>query len=111
MKLAVYVAASSTAREIEKHLKYIPDTLLSFGDADVRALAKKYRRKLLEVPIRMIDYPYEEAMRKRKEWLVDNADCVILFTSDNDPMGKEIIDYALFTEKPVKVVDVYYNPH
>ena len=67
MKLAVYVAASSTAREIEKHLKYIPDTLLSFGDADVRALAKKHRRKLLEVPIRMIDYPFEEAMRLRKE--------------------------------------------
>ena len=44
MKLAVYVAASSTAREIEKHLKYIPDTLLSFGDANVRALAKNIER-------------------------------------------------------------------
>lgn len=107
MKLAVYVAATSSARELEKHLKYIPDTLLSFGDSDVRAIARKYRRKLLEVPIRIRDYPFEEAMRLRKEWLVDNSDCVIVFTNHSDYYGKEIVQYALFTEKPVKVIDLY----
>lgn len=107
MKLAVYVAAKSSAKNLEQHLKYIPDTLLSFGDPDVRAVARKYRRKLLEVPIKVLDYPFEEAMQRRKEWLVDNADCVLVFTCDNDPMGSEIVQYALFTEKPVKVVDLY----
>ena len=107
MKLGIYVAAKSSARDLEQHLKYIPDTLLSFGDPDVRAVARKYKRKLLEVPIKVLDYPFEEAMRLRKEWLVDNSDCVLVFTCDSDPMGKEIIQYALFTEKPVKAVDLY----
>lgn len=107
MKLGIYVAATSSAKELKKYLKYIPDTLLSFGDSDVRAIARKYKRKLLEVPIRILDHPFEEALRLRKEWLVDNSDCILVFTNDSDTYGKEIVQYASFTEKPIKVVELY----
>lgn len=109
MKLAIIGSRTCPPIEIEKHLKYIPDTIISGGaigaDTYAREFAKKHGLKLIEF---FPDYDRygRRAPLERNKLIVDECDCILAFWDGESHGTKYTIDYANKQNKPVKIVNI-----
>lgn len=109
MKLAIIGSRNCPPINIEEHLKYIPDTIISGGargaDTYAQEFAKKKGLKLV------IFYPNYELYGKaapleRNKLIVDECDCLLAFWDGTSRGTKFTIDYAKKQGKPVKIVQI-----
>ena len=108
MKLAIIGSRTCPPIDIEQHLKYIPDTIVSGGakgvDTYAKEFAEKHNLKLMEF---LPDYKKygRSAPLVRNKLIVDECDCVLAFWDGKSRGSKFTIDYAKYQGKPVKVVN------
>ena len=112
MKLAIIGSRSCPQINIEEHLKFIPDTIVSGGarGADTYAMdfARRHGLKLI------IFYPdYEKFDRQapliRNKLIVEECDCLLAFWDGTSRGTKYTIDLAVKAGKPVKVYNYLTN--
>lgn len=109
MKLAIIGSRNCPPINIEEHLKYVPDTIISGGAVGVDTYAQEFaKKKGLKL---IIFYPnYEKygkaAPLKRNELIVAECDCLIAFWDGVSRGTKFTIDYATKQNKPVKIVHI-----
>lgn len=109
MKLAIIGSRNCPPINIEAHLKYIPDTIVSGGakgaDTYAREFAHKHNLKLIEF-LPEYDKYGKGAPLMRNKLIVDNCDCVLAFWDGKSRGTKFTLDYARERNKPIKIVQI-----
>lgn len=107
MKLAIIGSRNCPLIDIEKQLKYIPDTIVSGGargtDTYARLFAQKHNLKLIEYLPDYNKYLPKVAPLERNKLIVDYCDCLLAFWDGASRGTKYTIDLAIKEGKPVKV--------
>lgn len=109
MKLAIVGSRDCPFVDIESHLKYIPDTIVSGGakgaDAYAREFARKKGLKLIEF---FPDYDRygRSAPLERNKLIVDECDCVLALWDGESKGAKFTLDYAKEKGKPIKIINI-----
>lgn len=109
MKLAIIGSRNCPPIDIEAHLKYIPDTIVSGGakgaDTYAREFAQKHNLTLIEF-LPEYDKYGKGAPLVRNKLIVDNCDCVLAFWDGKSRGTKFTLDYAKEKNKPIKIVQI-----
>lgn len=109
MKLAIIGSRTCPPIDIEAHLKYIPDTIVSGGargaDTYAREFAQKHNLTLIEF-LPEYDKYGKVAPLVRNKLIVDNCDCVLAFWDGKSRGTKFTLDYAKEKNKPIKIVKI-----
>ena len=109
MKLAIIGSRNCPPIDLEAHLKYIPDTIVSGGakgaDTYAREFAQKHNLKLIEF-LPEYDKYGKGAPLVRNKLIVDNCDCVLAFWDGKSRGSKFTLDYAKEKNKPIKIVQI-----
>lgn len=109
MKLAVIGSRNCPPIDIEAHLKYIPDTIISGGargaDTYARLFAQKHNLKLIEF-LPNYDTYGKGAPLVRNKLIVEACDCLIAFWDGKSRGTKFTLDYAKQLGKPIKIVQI-----
>ena len=109
MKLAIIGSRNCPPIDIEAHLKYIPDTIVSGGakgaDTYAREFAHKHNLTLIEF-LPEYDKYGKGAPLVRNKLIVDNCDCVLAFWDGKSRGTKFTLDYAREKNKPIKIVQI-----
>ena len=109
MKLAIIGSRNCPPIDIEAHLKYIPDTIVSGGakgaDTYAREFAQKHNLTLIEF-LPEYDKYGKGAPLVRNKLIVDNCDCVLAFWDGKSRGTKFTLDYAREKNKPIKIVQI-----
>ena len=109
MKLAIIGSRNCPPVDIEAHLKYIPDTIVSGGakgaDTYAREFAQKHNLTLIEF-LPEYDKYGKGAPLVRNKLIVDNCDCVLAFWDGKSRGTKFTLDYAREKNKPIKIVQI-----
>ena len=109
MKLAIIGSRNCPPIDIEAHLKYIPDTIVSGGakgaDTYAREFAPKHNLTLIEF-LPEYDKYGKGAPLVRNKLIVDNCDCVLDFWDGKSRGTKFTLDYAREKNKPIKIVQI-----
>ncbi len=109
MKLAIIGSRNCPPIDIEAHLKYIPDTIISGGakgaDTYAREFAQKHDLKLIEF-LPEYDKYGKGAPLVRNKLIVENCDCVLAFWDGRSRGTKFTLDYAREKNKPIKIVQI-----
>lgn len=109
MKLAIIGSRNCPPIDISKHLKYIPDTIVSGGARGVDTLAREFS---IENGLNLIEFlpEYEKYGRRapliRNRQIVETCDCVLAFWDGKSRGTKYTIDLAKQMGKPVKIVNI-----
>ena len=106
MKLAIIGSRTCPPIDIEKYLKYIPDTIVSGGargaDTYAREFAQKHNLKLIEF-LPEYDKYGRGAPLVRNKLIVEECDCVLAFWDGQSHGTKFTLDYAKEKNKPKKL--------
>ena len=109
MKLAIIGSRNCPPIDIEAHLKYIPDTIVSGGakgaDTYAREFAQKHNLTLIEF-LPEYDKYGKGAPLVRNKLIIDNCDCVLAFWDGKSRGTKFTLDYAREKNKPIKIVQI-----
>ena len=109
MKLAIIGSRTCPPINIEEHLKYIPDTIVSGGakgaDTYAREFAHKHNLRLIEFLPNYEKYG-RGAPLVRNKLIVDECDCVLAFWDGKSSGTKFTLDYAQQKGKPIKIVQI-----
>lgn len=109
MKLAIIGSRNCPPIDIEVHLKYIPDTIISGGakgaDTYAREFAQKHNLKLIEF-LPEYDKYGKGAPLVRNKLIVENSDCVLAFWDGKSKGTEYTLDYAKQLNKPIKIVEI-----
>lgn len=112
MKLAIIGSRNCPPVDIEAHLKYIPDTIVSGGargaDTYAREFAKKHNLQLVEY-LPEYDKYGRTAPLVRNKLIVENCDCVLALWDGTSRGTKFTLDYAQKLGKPIKIVNYITN--
>lgn len=109
MKLAIIGSRNCPQIDIESHLKFIPDTIISGGakgaDTYAREFAKMKGLKMIEF------FPdYEKygkvAPLERNKLIVEECDCLLAFWDGKSNGTRFTLELAKAKGKPIKIVNI-----
>ena len=107
MKLAIIGSRNCPQINIEEHLKFIPDTIVSGGAKGADTYAMDFaRRHGLKLIVFFPDYKKydKQAPLIRNKLIVEECDCLLAFWDGQSRGTKFTLDYAIEKGKPIKIV-------